>query len=237
MSKMLQYPQAKPDYNVALSLSLVLLGFNGKSIEILLAKSNNPDYEGELFLPSRNLLANEDFIKVSTEMFTQLFDYPPVVLEQLKAFGKVSRSRGGRVVNVAHYALVKTSDFRAEEWSKHGMHWCDISCVPELAFDHNEIVSYALERLARRVRTRPVGFSMLPPEFTIGQMIKLYEKSLGKVIDKRNFRKKIFKTSLLHELDAKANGKVFGQQKGAKLYRFNIEAYQQMKPGDYPFLF
>lgn len=234
---MLQYPQSKPDYHVALSLSLVLLGFNGKSIEVLLAKSSNPDYEGELFLPSRNLLANEDFRDVATEMFTQLFGYPPVVLEQLKAFGKVSRSRGGRVVNVAHYALVKTTDFKAEEWNKHGMYWCDLNTIPELAFDHNDIISYAKERLARRVRNKPVGFSMLPPEFTIGQMIKLYEKALGKTIDKRNFRKKIFKTVLLDELDKKANGKVFGQQKGSKLYRFNIEAYQEMKPGDYPFLF
>ena len=68
-------------------------------------------------------------------------------------------------------------------------------------------------------------------------MIKLYEKALGKTIDKRNFRKKIFKTVLLEELDKKANGKIYGQQKGSKLYRFNIEAYQEMKPGDYPFLF
>ena len=61
MSKILQYPSSKPNYHVALSLSLVLLGFNGKRIEVLLAKSKNPEYEGELFLPSQNLLANEDF--------------------------------------------------------------------------------------------------------------------------------------------------------------------------------
>ena len=70
MSKMLLYPQSTPYYHVALSLSLVLLGFNGKRLEILLAKSHNPEYEGELFLPSQNLLANEDFKEAAITIFT-----------------------------------------------------------------------------------------------------------------------------------------------------------------------
>ena len=78
---------------------------------------------------------------------------------------------------------------------------------------------------------------MLPPEFTIGQLIKLYEKALKKKIDKRNFRKKVFKTYLLEEFDRKASGKVFGQQKGSQLYRFNINAYEMMKGSEYPFQF
>ena len=234
---MLQYPTSKPDYHVALSLSLVLLGFNGKNIEVLLAKSINPEYEGQLFLPSQNLLTNEDFTAVAANMFSRLFGYNPEVLEQLKAFGNVSRARGGRVVNIAHYALVKTSDFKAEEWSKHGMHWCNIEKVPELAFDHNDIINFARERLERRVRRRPVGFDMLPPEFTIGQLIKLYEKALNIKIDKRNFRKKVFKTKLLEELGRKADGESFGQQKGSQLFSFNKKAYDKMKGSEYPFQF
>ena len=234
---MLQYPSSKPDYSVALSLSLVLLGFNGKRIEVLLAKSKNPEYEGELFLPSQNLLANDDFLEIAESMFMDLFGHKPEVLEQLKAFGKVSRSRGGRVVNIAHYALVKTKAFKSEEWSSFGLHWCDIEAVPELAFDHNYIIEHACERLERRVRRRPVGFDMLPPEFTIGQLIKLYEKALRTKIDKRNFRKKIFKTYLLEKLDKKASGKEFGQQKGSQLYCFNKKAYDMMKGSEYPFKF
>ena len=84
---MLQYPSSKPEYNVALSLSFVHLDINGKGIEVLLAKSKNPDYEGELFLPSQNLLANEDFREVAESIFHYLFGYAPGVLEQLKAFG------------------------------------------------------------------------------------------------------------------------------------------------------
>tara|TARA_B110000444_G_C18845914_1_gene602007 strand:+ start:340 stop:621 length:282 start_codon:yes stop_codon:yes gene_type:complete len=57
MSKILLFPDSEVEFNVALSLSLVLFGFDGKNIEVLIAKSNNPDFKGQLFLPSRNLQA------------------------------------------------------------------------------------------------------------------------------------------------------------------------------------
>ena len=237
MSKMLLFPQSETEFNVALSLSLVLFGFDGKNINVLIAKSNNPDFKGQLFLPSRNLNAQEDFKTVSFEMFEILFGYTPALIEQLRAFGNVCRSARGRVVNVPHFILVKTSDFLAEEWEQHGMHWCPINKVPQLAFDHNEMIEFARHRLDRRVKRRPVGFKMLPPEFTIGQLIRLYEIAIRKKIDKRNFRKKLFKTDLLKDLDKKADGKSYGQQKGSQLFSFNILEYREMKKGGYPFQF
>ena len=71
----------------------------------------------------------------------------------------------------------------AEEWEQHGMHWCPINKVPQLAFDHNEMIEFARHRLDRRVKRRPVGFKMLPPEFTIGQLIRLYEIAIRKKIE------------------------------------------------------
>tara|TARA_B100000902_G_scaffold385132_1_gene426122 strand:+ start:95 stop:334 length:240 start_codon:yes stop_codon:yes gene_type:complete len=79
---------------------------------------------------------------------------------------------------------------------------------------------------------------MLQPHFTIGQLIRLYEKALRTKIDKRNFRKKTFKTNLLESLlDDKADGKEYGQQKGSQLYQFNKKVYDKMKGSDYPFMF
>ena len=52
-------------------------------------------------------------------------------------------------MNVAFYALVRKEDF-AEKWESHGMQWVPIG-VPDLAFDHNDVVTYARERLKRRV--------------------------------------------------------------------------------------
>ena len=234
----LQYPQEEPDFNVAISLSLVLIGFDGQQLQILLAKSARKPFEGALMLPSRYIHHTAEFMLSARKMFEQLFGYDdPEIIEQLQAFGKVYRHPGGRVVNVAHYALVRKEDFQAERWEKNGMKWVPYLQVPDLAYDHNDIVQYAKERLKRRVKRRPVGFNLLPEEFTLGQLQTLYESALGKTFDKRNFRKKLFKTTLLIDLEKKSDGSGHGQHKGSQLFGFNREKYEKMKLTGYDFLF
>lgn len=238
MGEMLQFPQEEPHFEVALSTSLVVFGFDGVELKILLARSTRPPFQGALFLPSRYLKANEELLLSAKKMFNDLFGYDnPSTVEQLRAFGQVFRHPGGRVVNIAHYALVHTDDFQTEKWEQHGMHWVPVSEVPDLAFDHNEIVSYARERLKRRVRRRPVGFDLLPQEFTLGQLQNLYEKAMRKTFDKRNFRKKLFKSKLLIDLEKKSDGSGYGQHKGSLLFSFNADAYSVMKLKGYDFVF
>ena len=238
MSEMLKFPQDNTDFNVALSTSLVLFGFDGAQLQLLVARSQREPFKDALFLPSRYLEAQDELMLSARSMFHGLFGYDePEIIEQLKAFGGVFRHPLGRVVNVAFYALVRKEDFLAEKWEQYGMQWSPIDRVPDLAFDHNEIVAYAKERLKRRVKRRPVGFHLLPEEFTLGQLQSLYEQALGKTFDKRNFRKKLFKSPLLSDLERKANGREVGQHKGSSLFTFNKERYQRMKSEGYDFLF
>jgi 8-oxo-dGTP diphosphatase len=235
---LLQYPQEQPDFNFAIALSLVLIGFDGQQLQILLATSARPPFEKALMLPSRYIHSNAEFMLSARKMFEQLFGYDdPTILEQLQAFGKVYRHPGGRVVNVAHYALVRMEDFQSDRWAHHGMQWSPYDQLPDLAYDHNDIVQYAKERLKRRVKRRPVGFNLLPEEFTLGQLQSLYEAALNKSFDKRNFRKKLFKTTLLIDLEKKSDGSGRGQHKGSQLFAFNRDKYEKMKLTGYDFLF
>ena len=77
----------------------------------------------------------------------------------------------------------------------------------------------------------------MPEEFTLGQLQSLYEQALGKTFDKRNFRKKLFKSPLLVDLERKANGREVGQHKGSGLFSFDRDRYQRMKSEGYDFLF
>ena len=238
MSDMLKFPQDDTDFNVALSMSLVLFGFDGSQLQLLLTRSQREPFQDALFLPSRYLEAQDELALSARSMFHGLFGYDdPEIIEQLKAFGGVFRHPFGRVINIAFYALVRKEDFLAEKWEHHGMQWSPVDRVPDLAFDHNEIVKYARERLKRRVKRRPVGFHLLPEEFTLGHLQALYEQALGKTFDKRNFRKKLFKSPLLHDLERKASGGEIGQHKGSQLYAFERERYQRMKSEGYDFLF
>lgn len=238
MDHPLSYPQSSPDFNVALALSLVLIGFDGKRLQLLLSKASRPPFEGGKMLPSRYISAKDDLMASARMMFKQMFGTDnPEVIEQLKAFSNVHRHPDGRVVNVAHYALVQMSDFQNDRWKEHELEWISLEAVPELVFDHNDIVEYACERLKRRVKRRPVGFNLLPPEFTLSQLQKLYEEALGKKFDRRNFRKKLSKSEVLLAVDKQADGTQRGQKSGAQLYTFNAEHYQVMMTKGYDFTF
>ena len=98
MGELIHFPQEEPDFKVALSTSMVIFGFDGVDLKILLAKSTRPPFEGALFLPSRYLKANEELLLSAKKMFNDLFGYDnPSMVEQLRAFGQVFRHPGGRV--------------------------------------------------------------------------------------------------------------------------------------------
>lgn len=238
MSKEVLYPQDEPDFSVALSLSLVIFGFDGTELQVLTVPSSYSPFKGALILPSKYLTENDELLLSARKLFEGIVgEQNEITIEQLRAFGGFYRHPNGRVVNIPHYALVKKVDFRNSKWLEFGFKWYPVKLVPDLAYDHNEVVDYALERLKRRVKRRPVGFHLLSEEFTLGQLQNLYESALGKKFDRRNFRKKLFNTTLIIDLEKAADGVEKGQKKGSKLYKFNSAEYDKMKIQGYDFLF
>jgi len=98
--------------------------------------------------------------------------------------------------------------------------------LPPLAFDHDQIVTMAINRLKGKVRYEPIGFELLPKKFTLSQLQTLYETVLGIPLDKRNFRKKILKMDLLIELDETQTDVA---HRAAKLYQFDESKYHFLK--------
>jgi 8-oxo-dGTP diphosphatase len=103
--------------------------------------------------------------------------------------------------------------------------WFVVDDVPELAFDHAEILAVAYSRLRAKVRYQPIGFELLPRKFTLRQMQGLYEKILDRPLDKRNFRKKVLGMGILAELDEIETDVA---HRAARLYRFDKAAYDRL---------
>lgn len=127
-----------------------------------------------------------------------------IYLEQLKAFTDPNRVSGRRVVTIGYYTLVNREDYNV----KAGLTlmeatWHKINEIPDLIFDHNEILDFSLMQLQNRVRQAPIGFNLLPEKFTLLQLMHLYEEILGIELDKSNFRRKILHMKLLVALDEK----------------------------------
>ena len=222
-------------FQVALASSVVLFGFDGNEILIYIHQQQKEPHKGFHILPSNYILPQSSNEKEIRKLIFKNLGIEELYLEQLKAFSHVYRNPMGRVVNIAFYALIKLDEDIVKKTNELHGSWVPYNEIPDLAFDHNEIIEYAKERLKRRFKRRPVGFTLLPEEFTLTELQHLYESALGKEMDKRNFRKKIFKSELIIESGNKTDPEQ--TRKAAKLYSFDQDKYQKMTLKGYDFLF
>lgn len=221
-------------FNVALATSLVIFGFDLEKLHVLLKLKDEDPYKGAYILPSKYIKPDESIDICVKHLLEESIGSEEAYIEQLNASGKVFRNPLGRVVNIGHYGLIRYDSDESMKWSKMGLKWFPYDEIPDLAFDHNDIIDFGKERLKRRVKRRPVGFNLLPKEFTITQLQALYEEALSKSFDKRNFRKKIFNSNLLVDLE-KTLESING--KDSKLYKFDEDKYAKMSLKGYDFLF
>jgi 8-oxo-dGTP diphosphatase len=146
-------------------------------------------------------------------------------LEQLYTFGAPDRDPRGRVITVAYFALVNRAACKLRAggdaaWAQ----WFDIRELPELAFDHREIIEKAITRLRGKVRYEPIGFNLLPPMFTMAQLHALYEAVLDRPIDIANFRRSIMRMGLLREAGEESDV----AHRPAKLFLFDDKSYARL---------
>ena len=115
-----------------------------------------------------------------------------VYLEQLYTFGRPDRDPRERVITVAYFALIPSDaiELRAATDAE-GVGWFGIHELPELAFDHDEILEMARRRLVAKLDYSTIAFQFMPGEFTLSELQSVYELILGEAVDKRNFRKRI----------------------------------------------
>ncbi|WP_081786607.1 NUDIX hydrolase [Kordiimonas gwangyangensis] len=140
-----------------------------------------------------------------------------VYLEQLYSFGKIGRDPRERVISVAYFTLTPSEHLKPSAGTDASdVKWFAISELPELAFDHAEIIRVARERLAAKMEYSTIGLQFMNEEFTLSQLQIVYEQATGKTLDKRNFRKWILSLDLIAE-----TGKKFaaGAHRPAMLYR------------------
>ncbi len=212
-------------FKSAFTVDNVIFGFDEGDLKVLLIKRGEEPYEGNWALPGYFVYPNEDLDSAAQRVLKELTGISNVYLEQVKTFGEVNRHPFGRVITVAYFSLVKINRYTLQPASiALKAKWHSISDVQSLAFDHNEILNSCFERLKWVVRTRPVGFELLPPKFTLTELQHLYEAILETDLDKRNFRKKILSMDLLVDLDELQEGVA---HRPAKLYQFDKEKYEK----------
>ena len=226
--------------NPHVSVDCVIFGFDELSLKVLLVdrnlglSSDNYIAPEALKLPGSMVYDDEDVDTAAIRVLKDLTGLENIYLQQFHVFGSPDRLRKkedlewlqavakmkiNRVVTIAYYSLIKLHKAMPCEGK---VTWCDVSNIPELAFDHKEIVIKGLQVIRRELHNEPIAFELLPKKFTIRQLQTLYEIILDKKLDSRNFRKSIAKWGYLIQVDEKEKNVA---HKPAQYFKFDRKIY------------
>jgi len=222
----------KPAMNT-ITIDCVVFGFDKGILEILLVQHAEGISKGKWGLPGGWIKKKESIDDAAHRLLAELTGMDNIYLEQMKAFGAPDRFPLRRVITIGYYALVKREDYNIKAgFTASDAKWYRINEIPDLIYDHNEILDYSIKTLRNRVRHAPLGFNLLPEKFTLLQLMHLYEEILGVEMDKSNFRRKILHMKLLVPLNEKQQDV---SHRAAQLYKFDPEIYEKLTQKDFNF--
>jgi len=195
-----------PGQPVTVAVSTVIFGLQpartpvdgvggGLALHLPLVQRVREPHLGRWALPGGPLHADESLREAARRTLADTTGLRPSHLEQLYTFGAVER--GGhpapeepRVVSVVYWALVRTEVAATTVDDEH-VAWFPAERLPPLAFDHEEIVGWAVRRLKNKLEYTHLSHALLPDEFTLGQLREVHEAILGRRLDPANFRRRV----------------------------------------------
>jgi len=216
------------------AVDCIIFGYDifDKEIKLLLVKRSFEPAKGKWSLEGGFIKENESLDEAAYRILRNLTGLDIVYLKQSYSYGEINRDPGARVISVAYFALIPIMDINKELAEQNGAQWRSIARLPDLIFDHSEMVKKSLTNLQNQIKIKPVGFELLPEKFTLVQLQDLYEAIYQRKVDKRNFRKKILSMEILEKLDEKERET---SKKGAFYYKFNKDRYEILKQNGFYF--
>jgi 8-oxo-dGTP diphosphatase len=208
------------------TVDVVIFTLRDASLQVLLVRRRRPPCEGMWAIPGGMIGRDEALEAAAVRTLEEETGLADVFLEQLYTFGEPGRDARGRVITVSYFAVVPASNVvPAAGDTAERVQWWPVDELPPLAFDHADILRYALTRLRYKLEYTAVGFELLPEEFTLSELQNAYEIVLGEKLDKRNFRRKILSAGVIESC-----GRLrAGEGRPAQLYRYREDAVAEVK--------
>jgi 8-oxo-dGTP diphosphatase len=234
----------RENYISHLSIDCVIFGYKDRELMVLISK---PKYGKENWaLPGGYILKTESIDTAAGRILKERTDLEDIYLEQFRVFGDENRVVNSaykemmksellkfdaqrfdaaavdwltsRFVCIGYYALVDIHKVNPKngEFDEY-LEWRSIKNIPEMMYDHREILTSALEALRQNLDQKLIGFNLLPETFTMREVQELYEAVYDRPFAINNFQKKILDLNVLERLEKKFTG---AQNKAPYLYRF-----------------
>jgi len=183
---------------VALAVDLAVLTVRADQLQILLVERGIEPYQGKLALPGGFLQSRKEDLETAAvrELAEETgIEADQLHLEQLRTYGGPDRDPRGRVVTVCYLALMPNLPRPQPGGDARAARWVPVDHVlgtgAAVAFDHRTIIADAVERARGKLEYSSFGANFCPPEFTIGELRRVYEIVWGRSLDPRNFHRKV----------------------------------------------
>ncbi|MCM3263230.1 MULTISPECIES: NUDIX hydrolase [Streptomyces] len=203
-------PSAFPPF--AVTVDLVVLTVRRHSLCALAVRRAEPPFQGRWALPGGFVRADEDLAQAAARELAEASglrvhdpDRPAqdgtAHLEQLATYGDPHRDPRMRVVSVAHLVLAPDLPAPRPGGDADRARWAPVEELLQghdrdgeptpLAFDHARILADGVERARSKIEYSSLATAFCPPEFTVGELRRVYEAVWGVALDPRNFHRKV----------------------------------------------
>ncbi len=204
------------------AVDCIIFGFDGETINLLLIHRGFEPEKNKWSLMGGFVQRNESSDEAANRILKSLTGLEGVYLEQLQTFSHPDRDPIERTISIAYFALIDTHRYEKQLTDEYHPEWFPLSKIPNLIFDHKEMVKQAKEKIRYKAAHHPLLFELLPPKFTLPQLQTLYESVFETTFDKRNFSRKVLSTKLLIKQGDKDRA---GSKKGAFYFKLNKKNY------------
>jgi 8-oxo-dGTP diphosphatase len=178
----------------AVTVDIAIFTVADDELRVLLVKRGAEPHKGRLALPGGFVGADEDVLAAAKRELREETGVRDVVLEQLRTYGAPDRDPRGRVVSVAHLAVLPEQVRAAAGSDAAEADWYAVEPLlsgRRLAFDHRQILRDAVERVRSKLEYTTLATAFVAPEFTLTELRRVYEVVWGTEFDAGNFQRKM----------------------------------------------
>ena len=208
----------------AVTTDCVVFGFDGSNLNLLLIERGIEPFKGKWALPGGFMNMDETAEQGAMRELQEETSIKDIYIEQFHTFTSVNRDPRERVLTIAFLAFIRQEKYEViagDDAAK--AQWFPIDHLPELAFDHKEIIAMALDKLKWKITYEPIAFRLLNKTFTMTQVQTIYEVVLGQTFDRRNFHKKM--TALGYIIPTEMQSR--GSGRPGTLFTFDEDKYKE----------
>lgn len=208
------------------TIDVVLLTIEQNELAVALLKRPNAPYQGVYALPGGYVHQQEDngCFDAAMRILREKVGIEPPYLEQLKTFSGPARDPRGWSISVAYFAIVPCEIFAKAK--SETVILCQVDKIKSLAFDHNQIVETAVQRIRNKSQYSSLPCHLAGKTFTLPELQSIYEICMGVTLNKVTFRKKIEEMNIL---EAVKGAQQTGPHRPAQIYQLKPEFEATLK--------